>query len=358
MGAYGRRMGMPATAFVLAIVCSASASAQYERRSYYADPPVRYASPSEMPQSYGEQPRRRLPQTLFEAIQQARGEPASERNYEQARPARGERASPESRSERSLRAERRAERRAAERARRERPAAPAVTASVQPQPQAATESSGASFLSLFAPPTPRPVERLPVAADPLRPPALSLTVNPRQNPPEGGLAPRASFSGGNRVAYCVRLCDGRYFPLSNAADAGEEGALCNALCPGTPTKVFVSSDGSGAIDGAVEGEGRRRAAYSSLATAFAYREKTVPACGCHARGYGMTPVGLANDPTLRPGDIVATDKGLKTFRGARFRPYRAGDFIDVARYENFSPALRRQLSVLKVSKDATPVPLF
>ena len=70
--------------------------------------------------------------------------------------------------------------------------------------------------------------------------------------------------------------------------------------------------------GAYSQDGKR---YADMPNAFAYRDKVVSNCSCN----GKTPFGLANldvksDPTLRPGDIVATYDGLA--QAARRAPWR------------------------------------
>ena len=64
--------------------------------------------------------------------------------------------------------------------------------------------------------------------------------------PSQQAAPQAPVrtASGSGPAFCVRSCDGRYFPLSrnNASPV----ALCQAFCPASPTKVFFGSN----IDGA------------------------------------------------------------------------------------------------------------
>ena len=83
------------------------------------------------------------------------------------------------------------------------------------------------------------------------------------------------------------------------------------VLPRSRTKVFAGSK----IDYSVAPDGTR---YADLDSAFLYRERTVDNCTCN----GKTAGGLASlkpelDPTLRPGDIVATNEGLVTFNGNR-----------------------------------------
>ena len=123
---------------------------------------------------------------------------------------------------------------------------------------------------------------------------------------EGGpFAPRAErprFSGGGQ-AYCVRTCDGRYFPIT-ASDNQSRAASCNSFCPATDTKVVYGSS----IDEAATENGKP---YSELPNAFRYRNEIVAGCTCNGKDQiGLAPVKIENDPTLRKGDIVAGANGL------------------------------------------------
>jgi len=118
---------------------------------------------------------------------------------------------------------------------------------------------------------------------------------------------RYSNGGGGSTGFCVRLCDGRYFPVQRAGDVSPD-ALCNAFCPASKTKVFYG----GNIDHARASDGRR---YEDLDNAYEYRERVVPDCTCNGRdAFGLVRLDAASDPTLRPGDIVATKDGLMAYR--------------------------------------------
>jgi hypothetical protein len=122
---------------------------------------------------------------------------------------------------------------------------------------------------------------------------------------------------GHGTVYCVRTCDGRYFPLPRHSGSSAV-ALCRAFCPATRTMVFSGSR----IDTAVAPNGTR---YADLDEAFAYRDKMSDNCSCNGKdGLGLARVEVSGDPTLRAGDIVATNAGLATFNGksgtAEFTP--------------------------------------
>ncbi|HXQ06088.1 MAG TPA: DUF2865 domain-containing protein [Bradyrhizobium sp.] len=120
--------------------------------------------------------------------------------------------------------------------------------------------------------------------------------------PQGDGRARAGYSGGG-LAYCVRTCDGRYFPIS-ASDGQSRAASCNSFCPASDTKIVYGSS----IDTAATESGKP---YSELPNAFRYRSELVTGCTCDGKDQvGLAPVRIENDPTLRKGDIVAGSDGL------------------------------------------------
>lgn len=119
--------------------------------------------------------------------------------------------------------------------------------------------------------------------------------------------PRIGYGGGQ--AWCVRTCDGRYFPISGAGEQGRVAA-CDSLCPAGETKVVYGSN----IDSAETDTGK---SYSDLPNAFRYRTEMVAGCTCNGHDQtGLAPVKIENDPTLRKGDIVAGADGLKVASGS------------------------------------------
>lgn len=121
------------------------------------------------------------------------------------------------------------------------------------------------------------------------------------------IRPRVSRGGGERQAYCVRTCDGRYFPIS-ASDGQSRAASCNNFCPASETKVVYGSS----IEQAATDGGKP---YSELPNAFRYRTELVAGCTCNGKDQiGLSPVKIENDPTLRKGDIVAGADGLMVAR--------------------------------------------
>ena len=149
---------------------------------------------------------------------------------------------------------------------------------------------------------------------------------------------------GGSMTYCVRLCDGRHFPVPRQSGVDPQES-CNSFCPAAKTQIF---SGPG-IQYAANANGKR---YSDLPNAFVYRDKIVDQCTCN----GKSPLGLAradavDDPTLRTGDIVATNEGLKAVRVGR----RGGiEFTDLDKAKIYGE-MRRRLSQVKVTPDGQPV---
>jgi len=112
------------------------------------------------------------------------------------------------------------------------------------------------------------------------------------NQPDGMDLPRL---GGEFRTMCVRTCDGYFFPMSNAASAGDferDQKNCESSCPGTEMQVFYSrgmDDDSGSMTSSATGQ-----PYSELPTAYLYKQANYsrpPTCGCNARANNFTIIG-------------------------------------------------------------------
>jgi Protein of unknown function (DUF2865) len=132
-----------------------------------------------------------------------------------------------------------------------------------------------------------------------------LQLPPVQSPlPDDGSSqgdvprPRVSLGG---PAWCVRTCDGRYFPLPSSDQ--NRATSCNNFCPAAQTKVVYGS----AIDNAATEDGKL---YSQLPNAFRYRNELVAGCTCNGRDpAGLASIPIEDDPTLRKGDLIAGPRG-------------------------------------------------
>jgi hypothetical protein len=126
--------------------------------------------------------------------------------------------------------------------------------------------------------------------------------------PSAGFGPRRvdlyrSHRESTATTFCVRTCDGRYFPIS-VRDGQSSAEICSSLCPASETRIYHGSS----IDEASTDSGR---SYSDLRNAFRYRNELVAGCTCNGKhAFGLAPMKVEDDPTLRKGDIVAGTDGL------------------------------------------------
>jgi hypothetical protein len=186
----------------------------------------------------------------------------------------------------------------------------------------ANGAAAAGFLdSLFhgnRQPVPTPTA-LPYAAAPAT--ASLAQPNGITQPPSDVVT---GYGTGYGTTFCVRLCDGRFFPVQGQATATPI-QMCSAFCPAAKTKIFTGSE----IGDARAADGAR---YADLDNAFVYRQKLVQGCTCNGRdAFGLAKIDLANDPTLQAGDIVATAKGLQKFTGSHAALRKGAGFTPVQR---------------------------
>lgn len=173
-------------------------------------------------------------------------------------------------------------------------------------------------------------------------PLTSLANHLNGPPPQEHL--RGATAIGPSRAFCVRSCDGHYFPVQ--AHAGLSAAeACHSFCPASATKLFAGSN----IDTASAPDGSR---YTDLPNAFAYRKALVQGCSCNGRtSFGLAQIDPRYDPTLRPGDVVATANGFAAYTGA---PNRVAEFTPVQNYSPLAKSTRDKLAETKVASPAPP----
>ncbi|MGO4711913.1 DUF2865 domain-containing protein [Bradyrhizobium sp. 2TAF24] len=163
-------------------------------------------------------------------------------------------------------------------------------------------------------------------------------LNPAPPPATAPAAPRAD--AGRTTGYCVRGCDGRYFPVQ-ARGGMSPAQVCQAFCPASTTKVYFGST----IDGAIAATGER---YPDSDNAYAYRKALKADCTCNGRDpTGLAPIDISLDSTLRPGDVIATADGLVAYSGGRGGG--TADFTPVASYPGLTAEVRAKLGVMKVT---------
>jgi hypothetical protein len=156
-----------------------------------------------------------------------------------------------------------------------------------------------------------------------------------------------TLESGPSVAFCVRLCDGRYFPIQRTSNS-DPVRTCSAFCPTARTRVFSGNE----ITTATANDGSR---YKDLPNAFAYRDRKVAGCTCNGKdAYGLVTAEANDDPTLRPGDIVATDHGFVAYNGGS---RRSKEFTPISSYGGLSAELRNKLAGTKIEpREATARP--
>ena len=143
------------------------------------------------------------------------------------------------------------------------------------------------------------------------------------NQPAHPTSAPATRVAGSGPAFCVRSCDGKYFPLTMRGNASPV-QTCQAFCPASVTKVFYGSN----IDSAAAGNGER---YADSENAYAYRKALRADCTCNGRSpSGLAPVDLTLDTSLRSGDVIATTDGLVAYTGVRLGTDQAAEFTPVA----------------------------
>ena len=152
--------------------------------------------------------------------------------------------------------------------------------------------------------------------------------------------PRPVVSGSG-PAFCVRSCDGKYFPLARGNSTPVQ--MCQAFCPASPTKVFFGST----IDGASSSTGER---YADSENAYGYRKALHADCTCNGRDpAGLAPVDLTLDTSLRPGDVIAATDGLVAYSGVRVGASQTAEFTPVAAYRGLTAEVRARLGEMKVA---------
>jgi hypothetical protein len=142
------------------------------------------------------------------------------------------------------------------------------------------------------------------------PPNMRAGLRVLRIDPNGAGLSAAPSSGG----FCVRTCDGYYFPLIPAERATRQKS-CEYACPSAPMAIYYGST----IEDARNYRGEK---YTSLKTAFSFRDKATPKCACNRPENSQAFfVRIArSDPTLHSGDIIYDRTGAYVYGGNGFTP--------------------------------------
>ena len=150
-------------------------------------------------------------------------------------------------------------------------------------------------------------------------------------------------------SICVRLCDGYQHPLAPIRDSGDlrgHEALCTAMFPNVPTRVFRVAAGAQTIDDAVGPDGKT---YRQLPMAYAYQVSIDPACARPRTG--AQTVSIMKDFTLRAGDTVVINGRPRVFNGSISYPFTAANFRDFRDSTALHASTRKQVDeVVGVSR--------
>jgi hypothetical protein len=172
----------------------------------------------------------------------------------------------------------------------------------------------------------------------------SVFVDPFASNPYGTSSqatPPRTVAAGSGPAFCVRTCDGRYFPLMRGTASPAQ--MCQAFCPASTTKVYFGAN----IEGASASNGER---YTDSENAYVFRKALRAECTCNGRDpAGLAPVDLALDSSLRPGDVVATTDGLVVYSGLRVGNSQTAEFIPIASYPGLTAEVRARLGEIRVA---------
>lgn len=184
-----------------------------------------------------------------------------------------------------------------------------------------------------------------------------ITVRPGENDRgTASVSEQSRSASGENVggprAFCVRTCDGFFFPMGPATSGGARQAQqesCTAMCPGAEVALYsVSRQGS--IEEAVNARGQT---YAALRTAFRFRQGLERACSCQgAAANGLARLPITHDVTLRAGDVVVTETGVQVFRGATRFPYQPRDFVAARTYGRLPADVRRRVDEIQAGIQA------
>jgi hypothetical protein len=154
-------------------------------------------------------------------------------------------------------------------------------------------------------------------APPPQPPVGGYYQGPQADPraayhDSNGLGPGAGASfdtgTGRATMFCVRMCDGRYYPIQQHSGASP-AQICSAMCPASATQIFY---GSSIDQASAPGVGP----YTGTRSAYLYRKQLLPNCTCNGKDqFGLVTLDVNNDPTLRAGDVVAMKNGTTRAAG-------------------------------------------
>ncbi|WP_269780294.1 DUF2865 domain-containing protein [Methylobacterium sp. Leaf118] len=203
--------------------------------------------------------------------------------------------------------------------------------------------------------TPRRYSALPDARTlgPPRPARQTPRLQARVSRPlvaQASVAPSAGLESGTRTV-CVRLCDGYLFPvgrLRNPVDLPVHQAACAASCPGARTGLYTLAPGRGEMEEAVGLDGRP---YLGASWANLYRRTRVAHCACQPDRTAGPLLSIADDRTVRAGDVVATADSADVVTRVTRQGLVMTDYRDAAIGEGRRRAIEGRVGALRREAD-------
>ena len=160
------------------------------------------------------------------------------------------------------------------------------------------------------------------AAAPARPgnflESLFGTVGPARRP-DDPFQSGDPFQSSTYKTVCVRTCDGFYWPISYATMPSrfrDDERTCQRMCPATEVALYAHPNPGGEMSQAISINGQP---YSSLPSAFRYRQQFDASCTCKAPGQSWAEAIKGSD-TIERGDVVVTDERAKALSQPRVDP--------------------------------------
>jgi hypothetical protein len=83
-----------------------------------------------------------------------------------------------------------------------------------------------------------------------------------------------------------------------------------------------------------------------------YRDRVVPGCTCNGKdAFGLALIKASEDPTLRQGDVVATEDGFVAYSGSH---QRSADFTPINSASGVPAESRRRLAQTRIAPASMP----
>ncbi len=163
---------------------------------------------------------------------------------------------------------------------------------------------------------------------------------------DGGSGRGSSHAGG----YCVRTCDGYFFPLIKSSRATRQQS-CNFACPSATVEIF---DGS-SIESSRSARGQT---YKALMDSIASHPAASGRCSCNdpSTSAAYSRAAARTDPTLQTGDFVIEDEGPLVFGREGLVPLAQARFVAPRTRASVLGLMQRDGVSQKTATKASPQP--